>query len=74
MEAILNLHCLIRANLIFWASLVAQMVKNPPAIWGIWVRSLGWADPMEDGVVTHSSIFGSILRIFFCKYFNKCSW
>jgi len=73
MEAILNPHCLIRANLIFWASLVAQMAKNPPAIWGTWVRSLGWEDPMEEGMVNYSSILGSILRIFFCKCFNKCS-
>ena len=28
-----------------WAFLVAQLVKNPPAMWGIWVRSLGWEDP-----------------------------
>ena len=28
-----------------WASLVAQLVKNPPAMWKIWVRSLGWKDP-----------------------------
>ena len=29
----------------YWASLVAQMVKNPPAMWETWVRSLGWEDP-----------------------------
>ena len=28
-----------------WASLVAQLVKNPPAMWETWVRSLGWEDP-----------------------------
>ena len=33
----------------FWASLVAQLVKNPPAMWGTWVRSLGWEDPLEKG-------------------------
>ena len=38
-----------------WASLVAQLVKNPPAIWKTWVRSLGWEDPLEKGKVTHSS-------------------
>ena len=37
------------------ASLVAQMIKNPPAIWETWVRSLGWEDPLEKGTVTHSS-------------------
>ena len=30
-----------------WASLVAQLVKNPPAMWETWVRSLGWQDPLE---------------------------
>ena len=34
------------------ASLVAQLVKNPPAIWETWVRTLGWEDPMEKGKVT----------------------
>ena len=32
------------------------MVKNPPAMWETWVQSLGWEDPLEEGVVTHSSI------------------
>ena len=39
-----------------WASLVAQMVKNLPAMWETWVRYLGWEDPLEEGVATHSSI------------------
>ena len=39
-----------------WASLMAQLVKNPPAMWETWVRSLGWEDPLEKGTVTHSSI------------------
>ena len=38
------------------ASLVAQMVKNPLAMWETWVRSLGWDDPLEEGMATHSSI------------------
>ena len=39
-------------------SLVAQTVKNPPAMWEIWVWSfLGWEDPLEEGMATHSSIF-----------------
>ena len=38
------------------ASLVAQLVKNPPAMWETWVRSLGWEDPLEKGRATHSSI------------------
>ena len=39
-----------------WASLVAQLVKNPSAMWEIWVQSLGWEDPLEKGMATHSSI------------------
>ena len=39
-----------------WASLVAQLVKNPPAMWETWVRSLGWEDLLEKGKATHSSI------------------
>ena len=39
-----------------WASLVAQLVKNPPAMWETWVRSLGWEDPLEKGTDTHYSI------------------
>ena len=38
------------------ASLVAQPVKNLPAMWETWVRSLGWEDPLEEGTATHSSI------------------
>ena len=38
-----------------WASLMAQMVKNPPAMWKTRV-SLGWEDPLEGGMATHSSI------------------
>ena len=39
-----------------WASLVAQTVKNPPAMQEIWVRSLGWEDPLKEGMATHFSI------------------
>ena len=39
-----------------WASLVAQLVKNPPAVWETWVRTLGWDDPLEKGKAIHSSI------------------
>ena len=38
------------------ASVVAQMVKNLPAMWETWVRSLGQEDPWEKGLATHSSI------------------
>ena len=39
-----------------WASLVAQLVKNLPAMWETWVQSLRWEDPLEKGKFTHSSI------------------
>ena len=35
---------------------MAQLVKNPPAMWETWVSSLGWKDPLEKGKATHSSI------------------
>ena len=38
------------------ASLIAQPVKNPPAMWETWLRSLDWEDPLEKGKATHSSI------------------
>ena len=43
----LNLH---------WFIPVAQTVKNLPAMWETWVRSLDWEDPLEKGMATHSSI------------------
>ena len=39
-----------------WASLVTQLVKNPPAMWETWVLFLGWEDPLEEGLANHSSI------------------
>ena len=39
-----------------WASLVAQLVKNLPAMWETWVQSLGWEDSLEKGKATHSNI------------------
>ena len=39
-----------------WASLVAQLVKNLPAMWETWVRPMGWEDPLEKGKATNSSI------------------
>ena len=39
-----------------WASLVVQMVKNVPATWDTWVLSLGWEDPLEEDMATHSNI------------------
>ena len=49
-KSILALLCLSRA------SLVAQSVKNLPAVQETWVRSLGWEDPLEKEMATHSSI------------------
>ena len=39
-----------------WASLVAQLVKNPPAMQETWFQSLGWEDPLQKGKAIHSSI------------------
>ena len=50
------------------ASLVAQMVKNPPAVRETWVQSLGWEDPLEDGMATHSSIFAWTISM------NRGAW
>ena len=40
----------------WWASLVAQLVKNLSAMWEIWVQSLGWEDLLEKEMATHSRI------------------
>ena len=34
----------------------AQTVKNTPTVWETWVQSLGWKDPLEEGMATHCSI------------------
>ena len=39
-----------------WASLVAQLVRNPHSMWETWVGSLSWEDPLEKGKATHSSV------------------
>ena len=46
----------IEVELIYGASLMAQMVKNLPAMQETWVWSLGWEDPLEKEMTTHSSI------------------
>ena len=43
---------------LYRASLVTQTVKNLPAMRETWVQSLGWDDPLEEGMATHSSILG----------------
>ena len=45
---------MVRANL--WASLVAQLVNNPPAMRETWVCSLAWQDTLDEGIATQSSI------------------
>ena len=49
------------------ASLMAQLVKNPPAMRETGVRSLGWEDPLEKGKATHSSILASRISWTVCK-------
>ena len=44
------------SSLAIIASLVAETVKKAPAMWETWVQSLGWEDPVEEGMVTNSSI------------------
>ena len=44
------------ALILYRTFLVSQMVKNLPAMLGAWGRSLGWEDPLEEGMATHSSI------------------
>ena len=45
-----------RTSLAVWASLVAQRLKRLPAMRETWVQSLGWEDPLEKEMATHSSI------------------
>ena len=42
-----------------WASLVAQLVMNSPAMWETWVQPLGWEHSLEKGKATHSGILAS---------------
>ena len=50
--------------LLLWASLVAQLVKNPPTIWETWVLSLGWEDPLEKETITWFLPYTNIILIF----------
>ena len=49
-------HPLVNLHLLIQAFLVAQTIKNPPAMQETWVPSLGWEDTLEKGMATHSSI------------------
>ena len=56
-ENVLRYHTALFGQSRLWRSdVVAQTVKNPPAMWEIWVWSLGWEDRLEEGMATHSSI------------------
>ena len=44
------IYLILVALVLCWASLVAQMVKTLPAMWETWVQSLGWEDPLEEGM------------------------
>jgi len=46
-----------------WASLVAQTVNNPPVMQETWVRSLGWEDPLKEGMATQSSILAWRIKL-----------
>ena len=57
------LHTVFKHNLNSWASLVAQLVKNPPAMQETLIQSLGWEESLEKETATHSSILAwRILR------------
>ena len=47
----------------YWSSLIAQLVKNPPAVQETLVQFLGWEDPLEKGKAAHSSILGLRWRL-----------
>ena len=62
-----------------WASLVAQLVKNPPTMWETWVWPLGWEDPLEKGKATHSSILAwripwTLYNPWGCKESDMTEW
>ena len=45
-----------------WASLVAQLEKNLPAMWETWVQSLGWEDPLEKGQAKRASLIAQLVK------------
>ena len=55
-SGIIPYSCCIQHLINIWPSLMAQLVKNLPAMWETWARSLGWEDPLEKGKAPHSSI------------------
>ena len=55
-HAFITIFCYYCFHGLSWASLVAQLVKNLPALHETRVQSLGWEDPLEKEIATHSSI------------------
>ena len=55
-NVLFHMHIELRDDFSIYAFLMAQLVKNPPAVQEIWVRSLGWEDPLEKGKAIHSSV------------------
>ena len=53
---------------------MAQLVKNPPAMWETWVSSLGWEDPLEKGKATHSSMLAWRILGGIDKALGKRGW
>ena len=54
--SILEERNLLSTTSVFLGFPVAQLIKNPPAMQETWIQSLGWEDPLEKGIATHSSI------------------
>ena len=53
-----------------WASIVAKLVKSPPAMRETWIPSLGWEDPPEKGTATLSSVLAWRISPWSCKEFD----
>ena len=52
---------------------MAQLVKNPPAMWETWVQPLGWEDRLKKGTAAHTSILAWRIpwTVIVCPYLNK---
>ena len=65
-------------TLLLGCPLVAQLVKNPPAMWETWVLSLGWEDPLEKGKATHCIFwpgeFHQLYSPWGCKESDTANW
>ena len=66
----INRHYVLEYFNIYRASLVAQLVKNIPAMWETWVWILGWEDALEKGKATHSSIMTWKFHYMHCFHLN----